>query len=142
MLICLDFPNIFELNWYDEDNDQMIPKNKEAFEKLVEMHPTVNKLKRDVNRDEKVANLKAKVLETLKVNEKKKRDLSCESVKSGCLGWDSGAAESERRSADGSRSRTRNRSGNSDDESNQSKPSKQARKSRTFLQPPKIILSQ
>ena len=70
-------------------DDKIIPKDHLAFDKFVETHPTVNKLKRDKTRDEKVASLKEKVLETLKVHEKKKRDISCDSVKSGCSGWDS-----------------------------------------------------
>ena len=37
-------------------------------------YSSVNKLKRNIKRDEKVAKLKGKVLDTLKVVEKKKRD--------------------------------------------------------------------
>ena len=127
-------PEDFE---YDADHDKMVPKDNEAFEKMVDMHPAVNKLKRDAHRDEKVANLKKKVLETLKVNEKKKRDISCESVKSECLGWDSG-----RSSSIDSRGKIRNRSDDSDDGGPQPKSEKQSRKSRSLLKPPKIVLTQ
>ena len=65
---------------YDAKNDTIVPKNVDAFENLVEHHPSLNKLKRDNKRDEKVAKLKGKVLDTLKVVERKKRDLSCDSV--------------------------------------------------------------
>lgn len=131
-------PEDFE---YDEDNDEMIPKNTEAFEKLVEMHPTVNKLKRDKHRDTKVANLKAKVLQTLKVNERKKRDLSCDSIRSGCLGWNQETGGSDRDASTDSRGKTRARSDDSDEDLLHPKSDKQARKSRSFLKPPKIILS-
>ena len=138
--------NILEVNpedfEYDDVQDKMVPKDKEAFEKLVEMHPTVNKLKRDTNRDQKVSNLKEKVLATLKVNERRKRDWSCESVKSGCSGWGSGAAGNERSNSTDSRGRVRERSDDSDEESHQPKSDKQPRKSRSLLKPPKIILTQ
>ena len=69
-------PSEFE---YDQNSDTVKPKNKKAFEKLIDQHPTVHTLKRGENRDRKVAGLKAKVLDTLKVAERKKRDLSCDS---------------------------------------------------------------
>ena len=47
---------------YDEKSDTIVPKNVAAFDTLVEQHSSVNKLKRD----EKVAKLKGKVLDTLK----------------------------------------------------------------------------
>ena len=138
--------NILEVNpedfEYDAEQDEMVPKDKEAFEKLVEMHPTVNKLKRDTNRDQKVSNLKEKVLATLKVNERRKRDWSCESVKSGCSGWGSGAVVNERSNSTDSRGRVRERSDDSDEESQQPKSDKLPRKSRSVLKPPKIILTQ
>ena len=56
----------------------------------------MNTLKRDNKRDQRVASLKEKVLNTLKVSEKKKRDLSCESVRSGCSGWGPGGTSSDR----------------------------------------------
>ena len=124
---------------YDAEKDEIIPKDHEAFNKFVETHPTVNKLKRDKTRDEKVASLKEKVLETLKVHEKKKRDISCESVQSGCSGWDSGGG---RGISTESRGKVRNRSDDSDDDREKPKSDKQARKSRPYLKPPKIILTQ
>ena len=74
---------------YDAKNDTIVPKNVDAFENLVEHHPSLIKLKRDNKRDEKVAKLKGKVLDTLKVMERKKRDLSCDSVKSWTSDWGS-----------------------------------------------------
>ena len=86
-----DNTNILKVNPadfdYDVDNDTMKPRNVEEFDNMVEKHPTVDKLKRDDKRESKVANLKKKILDTLKVEEKKKRDLSCDSVKSDCSGW-------------------------------------------------------
>jgi hypothetical protein len=86
-----DNTNILKVNPadfdYDVDNDTMKPRNVEEFDNMVEKHPTVDKLKGDDKRESKVANLKKKILDTLKVEEKKKRDLSCESVKSDCSGW-------------------------------------------------------
>ena len=43
---------------YDEKNDIMKPRN--AFDLMVEKHPSVDKLKRDNKREGKVANLKKK----------------------------------------------------------------------------------
>ena len=86
-----DNTNILKVNPadfdYDVDNDTMKPRNVEEFDNMVEKHHTVDKLKGDDKRESKVANLKKKILDTLKVEEKKKRDLSCESVKSDCSGW-------------------------------------------------------
>ena len=130
---------------YDPVDDKIVPKDHLAFNKFVETHPTVNKLKRDKTRDEKVASLKEKVLETLKVHEKKKRDISCESVKSDCSGWDSstsGGGDGARDSSANSRGKVRNRSDDSDDVKDKPKSDKQPRKSRKLLKPPKIILTQ
>ena len=69
---------------YDESTDTIKPVNEDAFVELVENHPTVHKLRRGDKRDEKIAGLKTKVLDTLKVKERRNRDLSCESIKSDC----------------------------------------------------------
>ena len=83
--------------------------------------------------DGKVANLKKKVLNTLKVEEQRKRDLSCESIKSNCSGWgDDPNSDSE------VRGETRNRS---DDDESEPDPKKQLRQSRKLLKPPKIVLT-
>ena len=65
----------------------MKPRNVAAFDQMVEKHPSVDKLKRDSKHEGKVDNLKKKILDTLKVEEKKKSDLSVESVRSDCSGW-------------------------------------------------------
>ena len=57
---------------YDDKNDTIVPKSLDDFDNLVEKHPSVNKLKRDNKREEKVAKLKGKVLDTLKVRERRK----------------------------------------------------------------------
>ena len=72
---------------YDENTDTVKPVDVKAFEELVEQHPSVHKLKRDDKHDEKIAGLKTKVLQTLKVKERRHRDLSSDSVKSDCSGW-------------------------------------------------------
>ena len=92
----------------------------------------VNKLKRDTKRDEKVEKLKVKVLDTLKVRERKDRDLSCESVKSGISDWGDTDINTERGS-------TRFRSDDSDTDN--PNPKKSSRKSRPILKPPKIVIS-
>ena len=122
---------------YDEVNDTILPKNVQDFDKLIEEHPSVNTLKRDDKRESKVSNLKKKILDTLKVEEKKRRDLSCESVKSGCSGWGQGGEGSDRELSP-SRGATRPRSDDEED----SKPLKSRRQSRPVLKPPKIVLSQ
>ena len=71
---------------YDENTDTIKPIIVNAFENLVENHPSVHKLKRGDKRDEKVAGLKTKVLDTLKVKERRNRDLSTESINSDCSG--------------------------------------------------------
>ena len=119
---------------YDETSDTVKPKDTNAFDTLIEHHPTVHKLKRGDKRDKKVAGLKAKVLDTLKVAEKKKRHLSCDSVKSDCSGW----GENDYKERNPSRGRVRQRSEESKDQ--ESKKSKSLKK--TVLLPPKIILSQ
>ena len=118
---------------YDEENDAVKPKDNDAFDKLVEQHPTVHKLKRGDTRDEKIAGLKTKVLDTLKVVERKKRDMSYDSVKSGCSGWDK-----ERGLSTDSRGEIRQRS---DDEDDHVKPKKTQRPSRPLLRPPKILVT-
>ena len=105
---------------------------------MIEEHPSVHTLKRDNKRDGKVANLKKKILDTLKVEEKKKRDLSCDSIRSDCSGWGLGGAGSDRERSPGSRGETRQRS---EDEEPESQVKKSMRKSRTILKPPKIVLS-
>ena len=72
---------------YDEVTDTIKPVDVKAFEVLVENHPSVHKLKRGDKRDDKIAGLKTKVLDTLKVKERRNRDLSCDSIKSDCSGW-------------------------------------------------------
>ena len=128
-------PNDFE---YDVTSDTMVPLNLEAFEKMIEEHPSVHTLKRDDKRDGKVANLKKKILNTLKVNERKTRDLSCESVKSDCSGWGHGGSASDREKSPDIRGATRPRS---DDEDNEPEAKKSQRISRTILRPPKIVIS-
>ena len=88
---------------------------------------------------QKVEKLKEKVLNTLKVSEKKKRDLSCESVRSGCSGWGPGGSSSERDLSTDSRGEIRQRS--EDEEFKEDQPSKSLRRSRSLLQPPKIVIS-
>ena len=117
----------------------MKPRNVEEFDNMVEKHHTVDKLKGDDKRESKVANLKKKILDTLKVEEKKKRDLSCESVKSDCSGWGQGGANSDRERSLDIRGEIRNRS---EDEELEPKAKKTLRKSRQLLRPPKIILKQ
>ena len=108
-----------------------------AFESLIEHHPTVHKLKRDEKRDKKVAGLKAKVLETLSVAERRRRDISCDSVKSDCSGW--GDDHDRDRDFDTeNRGRIRKRSGDLIDVESK-KPNRQTK---PILLPPKIILSQ
>ena len=126
---------------YDEKNDIMKPRNPAAFDQMVEKHPSVDKLKRDNKREGKVANLKKKILDTLKVEEKKKRDLSVESVRSGCSDWgnDRAGCVNDREKSPASRGSTRARS---DDEESAGKPKKSFRPSRSILKPPKIVLSQ
>ena len=123
---------------YDEKNDTIQPKDQAAFDTLLEKHPSVNNLKRDNKRNQKVEKLKEKVLNTLKVIEKKKRDLSCESVRSGCSGWGPGGSSSER---DLSADRGEIRQRSEDEEFKEDQPSKSLRRSRSLLQPPKIVIS-
>ena len=114
----------------------MKPLNVTTFEELVEKHPSVHKLKGGDKRDEKIAGLKAKVLQTVKATERKKRSLSCESIKSGCSGWGGDEANLDRDySAD---RRTRNRS---EDESIPQVAKKPHRQGRPILQNPKILIS-
>ena len=123
-------PNDFE---YDEENDVMKRKDQAAFDSMLDKHPSVNKLKRDNKRDQKIENLKEKVLITLKVSERKNRDLSCESVRSGCSGW------GDRDRSTDSRGEVRPRS---DDEENehQNLPKKE-RRSKPLLNPSKIVIT-
>ena len=122
---------------YDEASDTVTPRNAKDFDNLIEEHPSVNTLKRDEKRDGKVANLKKKILDTLKVEERKNRDLSCDSVKSDCSGWGLGGDNSDREKSPSIRGETRPRS---EDEENGSKPNKSIRKSRPVLKAPKIVL--
>jgi hypothetical protein len=121
---------------YDQKSDTIKPKNKKAFDKLVEQHPTVHTLRRGDNRDKKVAGLKAKVLDTLKVAERRKRDLSCESLKSECSGW---GVDDNSRERCGSRGQVRPRS---EDEESVMLAKKLNIQTKSLLQPPKIVLSQ
>ena len=126
-------PGDFE---YDLKSDTVKPKNKKAFDNLVEQHPTVHTLRRGDNRDKKVAGLKAKVLDTLKVAERRKRALSCESLKSECSGWGVDDCSRER---SGSRGQVRPRS---EDEHSDLGSKKHTSQTKPILQPPKIVLSQ
>ena len=65
---------------YDEVTDTIKPVDVKAFEVLVENHPYVYKLKRGDKRDDKIAGLKTKVLDTLKVKERRNRDLTASKV--------------------------------------------------------------
>ena len=105
---------------------------------MIEEHPSLNTLKRDDKREGKVANLKKKILDSLKVEERKRRDLCYESVKSDCSGWGQVGAVSDRERSPGNRGEIRQRS---DDEENATKPNKSSRKSREILKPPKIVFS-
>ena len=137
-----DQDNILKVNPedfdYDETNDIMKPRNLEAFNQMVEKHPSVDKLKRDQKREEKVTNLKKKILATLKVKNRRERDLSCDSVRSGCSGWGLGGASSDREQSS-ERGETRHRS---DDDENEPESKKIVKRSKSLLQPPKIVLSQ
>ena len=126
-------PGDFE---YYLKSDIVKPKNKKAFDNLVEQHPTVHTLRRGDNRDKKVAGLKAKVLDTLKVAERRKRALSCESLKSECSGWGVDDCSCER---SGSRGQVRPRS---EDEHSDLGSKKNTSQTKPILQPPKIVLSQ
>ena len=128
-------PNDFQ---YDETSDTIIPLNIEAFEKLIEEHPSVHTLKRDDKRDGKVAKLKEKVLDTLKLDERKKRDLSCESIKSDCSGWGHSGSLSDREKSPDVRGATRLRS---EDDEPVPDAKKSLRNSRSTLRPPKIVIS-
>ena len=121
---------------YDEPTDTVKPKNVKSFDDLVELHPTIHKLKRGENHDKRIANLKTKVLQTLKVVERRKRDLSCESVKSSCSFWDMDERSRDRADSRGS---IRNRS---ESEEDMPKAKKTQHQSRPRLKPPKIILTQ
>ena len=125
-------PNDFH---YDVTSDTITPKNHEAFEKLVKEHPSVHTMKRDSKREIKIANLKKKILDTVKVQERRKRDISCESVRSDCSGW--GRSNDSRDKSTDSRGEVRPRS---EDEEPNNHAKKRA--SRQVLKPPKIILSQ
>ena len=50
----------------DEAKDVIKPKDQAAFDSLLDKHPSVYKLKRDNKRDQKISNLKEKVLHTLR----------------------------------------------------------------------------
>ena len=129
-------PDDFE---YDLQNDTVNAKNLEAFDKMIEEHPSVHTLKRDSKREKKIENLKKKIFDTLKVNERKKRDLSCDSVRSDCSGWDQGGtSDGEKRSDSSNRGATRPRS---DDDEKEPDRKKSMRNSRTVLKPPKIVIS-
>ena len=120
---------------YDQNSDTVEPKNKKAFEKLIDQHPTVHNLKKGDNCDRKVAGLKEKVLDTLKVAERRKRELSCDSLKSECSGW---GVDDRSRDRSGSRGQIRARSDDDLSDLENKKPSSQMK---PILQPPKIILS-
>ena len=122
-------PNDFT---YDAENDTMKPIDINAFDQLIEKHPAVNKLKRDSKRQVKINDLKKKVLDKLKVEEVRKRDISCDSIKSDCSAWGDGQSDTE------TRGETR---GRSDDDDSERTSKKKARQSRNLLKPPKIVLS-
>ena len=123
---------------YDETSDTIIPLNIEAFEKLIEEHPSVHTLKRDDKRDGKVTKLKEKILDTLKLVERKKRDLSCESIGSDCSGWGHSGSLSDREKSPDVRGETRLRS---EDDEPVPDAKKSLRNSRSILRPPKIVIS-
>ena len=120
---------------YDPISDTIKPRDEKAFDNLVEQHPAVNTLKRGNNRDRKIAGLKAKVLDTLKVVERKKRDLSCESIESECAGW---SQDENFRERSLSRGTIRARS---DDEGQGKENKKQNREYKNLPIPPKIVIS-
>ena len=107
--------------------------------KIVENHPSVHKLKRGDKREEKITGLKAKVLQTLKVTERKKRSLSCENIRSGCSGWGMEETSLNRDKSTDSRGSVRNRS---EDEENPKAPKKLNQQKKPILNPPKILISQ
>ena len=123
---------------YDENSDTITPLNLNDFDELVEKHPSVNKLRRGDKRDEKVAGLKAKVLQTLKVTERKRRSLSYDSIKSDCSGWGGDENGLERDLSSGSRGSIRKRS---EEESNPGGAKKSLKKSKLILKPPKIVIT-
>ena len=118
---------------YDENTDTVKPVDVKAFEELVEQHPSVHKLKRDDKCDEKIAGLKTKVLQTLKVKERRHRDLSSDSVKSDCSGW-GGDDNLENRGEVRPRPI-------SDDEDILQIAKKTIKQTRPILRPPKILIS-
>ena len=126
---------------YDEKTDTVSPKNQKNFDDLVQLHPTVHKLKRGDTRDKKVENLKTKVLQTLKVVERRRRDLSCESVKSSCSLWDQDEQSKTRDLSTESRGSVRQRSSDSEEDLPKSKKAQHQSRSRRCLQPPKILLT-
>ena len=129
-----DVLNVDPANFtYDENTDTVKPVDEKAFEELVEQHPSVHKLKRDDKREEKIAGLKTKVLQTLKVKERKHTDLSCDSIKIDCSGW-GGNEHSD------SRGEVRPRPPSGDEENLES-AKKSHRQTRPLLRPPKILIS-
>ena len=108
------------------------PKNLKSFDDLVELHPTVHKLKRGASRDERIKNLKTKVLQTLKVKERRHRELSGESVKSNC-------STRDRAGSTDSRGSVRARFGSEEDLPD---PTKAQHQSRSRIKLPKILLTQ
>ena len=80
----------------------------------------------------KINDLKKKVLDKLKVEEVRKRDISCDSVKSDCSAWGDGQSDTE------TRGETR---GRSDDDEAEPNSMKKVRQSRNLLKPPKIVLT-
>ena len=120
---------------YDEVTDTIKPLDTKVFEALVEDHPAVHKLRRGDKRDEKIAALKTKVLDTLKVTERRKRNLSCESISSDCPGW---GLEDPNPARDQSRGSVRKRS---EEENLPHVAKKPHHQSRPLLKPPKILVS-
>ena len=121
---------------YDQSTDTVKPKDTKAFDTLVEQHPTVHTLRRGDDRDKKVAGLKAKVLDTLKVAERRKRDISSDSLKSECSGWD---VDDNFRDRSTSRGRVRPRS--EDEYSELDAKKLQGQQKKPTSKPPKILLS-
>ena len=131
------FLKVNPANFIYEKEDNVQPKDFKEFDKLIEQHPAVHTLIRGDKRDQKIAGLKSKVLDTLKVEERKKRDLSCESLKSECSGWEREEGSEEREASTDGRGNIRLRE--DDEESGQ--PKKTQRTSRLLLRPPKIVIS-
>ena len=128
-----------ELHVTDHPSNQDTPVS-DSIENILKVNPadfeydeitdTVKlKLKRGAICDEKIVHLKSKVLQTLKLVERRKRDLSCESVKSTSSNWDVDDTSRARDSSTVSRGCVRNRSESEDDLPDEKKTQHQSRSS-------------